>query len=356
MQTMNNRIELTPGYTISRVLNGCWQLSRGHSLNGELDLKDVKKAFYELAERGFTTFDCADIYTGAEEFIGEFIKELKGSALLSADDIQIHTKYVPDLEYLDKVDFDFTESIIDRSLMRLNKDILDVVQFHWWDYDVPGMIETAGHLQKLKEKGKIRNVSVTNFDTDHLAMLVDAGIEIASCQAQYSLFDRRPEKRLQKYCSEHGIGLICYGTLAGGFLAERYIGRSRESVVPETRSQVKYLQVLEDSLGWDGYQELLKMMKDMADRCGVGISQLATRYILEQEDAAAAVIGVRNSRHVEDNTRIFTFEMEKEDIDALRSFIGQYPVLPGEPFELERTAGSKYRNIMHMNINEEEQS
>lgn len=353
---MNNRIELTPGYSISRVLNGCWQLSLGHSLTGDLDLQDVKKAFYELAERGFTTFDCADIYTGAEEFIGGFIKELKDSSILSPDDIQIHTKYVPDLEYLDKVDFAFTESIIDRSLMRLNKDILDVVQFHWWDYEIPGMIETAGHLQKLKEKGKIRNVSVTNFDTDHLAMLVDAGIEIASCQAQYSLFDRRAEKKLQKYCSDHGIGLICYGTLAGGFFAERYIDRSRESVMPETRSQVKYMQVLEDSLGWDGYQELLAKMKKMADGYGIGIPQLAARYILEQDNVAAIVIGVRSSRHVEDNARIFSFDMKEEDIRELRSFIEQYPVLFGEPFELERTAGSKYRNIMHMNINEEEQS
>ncbi|MBR2791786.1 MAG: aldo/keto reductase [Erysipelotrichaceae bacterium] len=343
-------------YRISRVLNGCWQLSLGHSLNGPLDPDDVMKAFYRLRENGFTTFDCADIYTGAEEFIGSFISELKKDPDFDERDIQIHTKYVPDLEYLSRVDYDFTRSIIERSLRRLNKKQLDVVQFHWWDYEVDGMVQTASYLQRLKEEGLIGHVSVTNFNTEHLKMLVDAGIEITSCQAQYSFFDRRVEKGLQAYCLENDIPLICYGTLAGGFLSERYIGKKREDIVPETRSQVKYLQVIEDSLGWQGYQDLLVILKEVADGHGVGISQVATRFILQQKAVAAAVIGVRNSRHVDDNARIFSFTLTDEELNRLREFVDRYPVLPGEPFELERTAGSKYRNIMHMNINEEEQA
>lgn len=137
-------------------------------------MSDIKKVFYELRDRGFTTFDCADIYTGAEEFIGSFIAELKKDPAFHDEDIQVHTKFVPDLEYLDKVDFQFTEKMIDRALLRLHKDILDVVQFHWWDYDVDGMIRTAGYLNELRKKGKIRCVSGTNFDTKHLAMLIDA--------------------------------------------------------------------------------------------------------------------------------------------------------------------------------------
>ena len=355
METKAQRIELTKGYSISRVLNGCWQLSQGHSLNGPLDMTDVKKAFYELRDLGFTTFDCADIYTGAEEFIGSFIAELKKDPSFHDEDIQVHTKFVPDLEYLDKVDFAFTEKIIDRSLERLHKDILDVVQFHWWDYDIDGMIRTAGYLNDLRKKGKIRCVSGTNFDTKHLAMLVDAGIPIVSMQTQYSLFDRRPEKEMQDYCAKHGISLICYGTLAGGFFAERYMGVPREAIKPETRSQVKYLQVIEDSLGWDGYQKLLVILKKIADRHGVGISQVAARWVLDQPAVAAIIIGVRNSRHVEDNARIFSFDLTEEEKKELRDFISAYPTLDGEPFELERTIGSKYRSIMHMNINEEEQ-
>lgn len=351
---MEQRIELTEGYSISRVLNGCWQLSEGHSLDGALDFADIKRAFYMLTEQGFTTFDCADIYTGSEEFIGEFVKELRGSSSFSEKDIQIHTKYVPDINYLKQVDFAFTESIIDRSLKRLNREYLDLVQFHWWDYDIPGYIETAGDLLRLKEKGKIRNIGVTNFDTRRLAELVDAGIPIVSMQAQYSVFDRRIERKMQDYCRTHDIKLLCYGTLAGGLMAERWMGR--QMTEPETRSQVKYLQVLEDSLGWEGYQKLLEILKELADHYDVSISNVATRYILSQSGVAGAIVGVRNSRHVESNARIFSFELTDNELTRIREFLSRFPTVEGEPFEQERTPGSKYRNIMHMNINEEEQS
>ena len=187
---MVERFELAPGYSISRVLNGCWQLSNGHTLRGHLDLDDVMHAFRELVARGFTTFDCADIYGCAEEFIGKLVSELRASeGAAAADRIQVHTKFVPDMDDLRSVDLAYVERAIDRSLARTNKDALDLVQFHWWDYDVPGCVETAGYLVDLQRKGKIRHIGVTNFDTDHLAELVDAGIPIVSMQAQYSVFD-----------------------------------------------------------------------------------------------------------------------------------------------------------------------
>ncbi|WP_423800699.1 aldo/keto reductase [Neobacillus sp. SAB-20_R2A] len=348
---MAERFELAKDYTISRVINGCWQLSEGHSLETKLDMQDAMKAFHMLAERGFTTFDCADIYTGTEEFLGDFLTELKAGSTLSPHDIQIHTKYVPDINLLSEVDYNYTEKIIDRSLQRQKREVLDLVQFHWWDYDVPGYIETAGDLLKLKEKGKIRNIAVTNFDTKHLSELVDAGIPIVSCQNQYSVFDRRPEKELINYCKSNGISLLCYGTLSGGLLAEKWIGQP--SIQPETRSHVKYFQVIEDTLGWDGYQELLLMLQRIGKKYSVKASQIATKYILSQQGVGASIIGVRNSRHVESNAQIFSFELEHADIDEIKQFLDHYPILEGEPFELERTVGSKYRNIMKMNLNEE---
>jgi crossover junction endodeoxyribonuclease RuvC len=191
------------------------------------------------------------------------VAELKASASWSADDIQIHTKYVPDLDKLETVQFEDTEHIIDRSLRRLNRERLDLVQFHWWDYDIPRCVEVAGHLVRLKEKGKIRNIGVTNFDTGHLAALVAAGVPVASIQTQYSMFDRRPERAQLDYCRAHGIAMFCYGTLSGGFLSEKYLGRA--DFTPETRSQVKYMQVIEDSLGLEGMQRLLALLKQIGE-------------------------------------------------------------------------------------------
>ncbi|NIN67522.1 MAG: aldo/keto reductase, partial [Anaerolineae bacterium] len=83
------------------------------------------------------------------------------------------------------------EASIDGSLLRLGVDRLDLVQFHWWDYDVPGYLDAAGWLADLLTAGKIRALGVTNFDTYHLRELVGAGIPIVSNQTQYSLLDRR---------------------------------------------------------------------------------------------------------------------------------------------------------------------
>ena len=122
-----------------------------------------------------------------------------------------------------------------------------------------------------------------------------------SCQSQYSLFDRRPELALSNYCESAGIRHVCYGTLAGGLLAKRWEGVG--SIKPETRSQVKYLQVLEDPVGYEGYQKLLELLEKIASHYGVGVSHVATKYILNRPSVACAIVGVRNSRHVADNCK-----------------------------------------------------
>ena len=344
------RYELAPGYTINRVINGCWQLSEGHSLNGPLDMNDVGRAFRMLMEQGFTTFDCADIYTGAEDFIGRFVDELRASPDWSEDDIQIHTKYVPDLDKLGSLRFEDTQRIIDRSLTRLHRQRLDLVQFHWWDYDVPRCVEVAGHLVRLQEQGKIRLIGTTNFDTEHLAALVDADIPVRSIQAQYSMFDRRPEQKQLEYCRTHGIAMFCYGTLSGGFLSEKYLGRA--DFQPETRSQVKYMQIIEDTLGLEGMQRLLRLLREIAEGHGASVSNVATRFILQQDGVAAAIVGVRNSRHVRANASLFDFTLSDEEMRAIRALLDEYPALPGDCYTLERTS-DRYKGIIKMKLNGE---
>lgn len=190
-----------------------------------------------------------------------------------------------------------------------------------------------------------------NFDTPHLAQMIEAKIPVVSNQTQYSVFDRRPEKALLPYSREHDVYSFCYGALSGGFLAERWIGVRREDFEPETRSHVKYLQIIEDSLGWEGYQKILLLLKDIADRHQVSIANVAVRYILDQPGVGAVMIGCRSSRHVEDNARLLDFDLSDEEIQRIRAFVEAYPTPEGEPFTLERTPGSKYRNIMKMDLN-----
>lgn len=347
---LDKQIHLTPIYQTSRIINGGWQLSEGHKLQGELNFNEVLNAFQQLADNGFNTFDCADIYTGVEELIGKFIKQRR--QMSGKDDIQVHTKFVPDLAALAEINYDYVERIITRSLKRLNKEYLDLVQFHWWDYSIPGCIDIAGHLVRLQEKGLIANLGTTNFDTEHLQKLVDAGYPLVSNQTQYSVLDRRPEKAMVDFCLKNNVKLLCYGSLAGGFLSERWLGQPLPEKL-ENRSLVKYQLIIDDSLGWQGYQHLLQLLKNIGEARGCSLSNVAVLYILHKEAVASAIIGTRSERHIKSNQTIFTTDITKEDIQQIDDFLNQYSIPDGEPFELERQLGGKHRNIMKMNLNEE---
>lgn len=344
---MIERFNLTKDYSISRVINGCWQLSAGHSLKTTLDEEDIMKAFIMLVEKGFTTFDCADIYTGAEEFLGRFSKRLKETTSVT-NEIQIHTKYVPDKDKLATLTFEDTKSIITRSLARLNRETLDLVQFHWWEYETNGMLETIDHLQKLKEEGYLRHIALTNFDTKHIDMIVKKGIDIVSCQTQYSLLDRRPEKGFINYCRDHNIAQLCYGTLAGGLISEKHIGDY--DIDPDNRSQIKYLQVIKEGMGIDNFQKLLIILNNIAIKHNVEIAQVAVRYILDQSGVGAVIIGTRNSRHVQANEKIFSFKLDQEDITTIKSFLAKVKILAGDCFELERD-DPMFKSIIKTNLN-----
>ena len=109
-------------------------------------------------------------------------------------------------------------------LRRLKIDTIDLVQFHWWDYTAPQWLQTAHWLDELRLAGKIRYIGGTNFDTDHLRAILDAGIPMISMQVQYSLLDRRPAKAMVHEAAARGVSLLCYGTVAGGFLQRQMAG------------------------------------------------------------------------------------------------------------------------------------
>ena len=216
MTAVERRI-LRPGYEISRIIRGGWQLAGGH---GSVDAAAAVADLVATAEAGITTFDCADIYTGVEELIGACRVEIartNGAEALAT--LRVHTKCVPDLDKLAGLKRAEVRAIVERSLRRLHAERLDLVQFHWWDYAVSGYLEAAHWLDELRWEGKIELLGGTNFDTAHTSELLAAGIPIASMQVQYSLLDDRPEHGLIELCGRHKVHLLCYGTVAGGFLS-----------------------------------------------------------------------------------------------------------------------------------------
>ena len=347
------QVEIGPGTEVPRFIIGLWQLSQGHRIQprGRAEVMDL---LARLVEAGFTAFDCADIYTGVEELLGEFRTEyLARHGSTATDRLRIHTKFVPDHDALPTIDRRYVERIIDRSLRRLGVERLDLVQFAWWDYAVPGYVETALWLDELRRAGKIRLLGVTNFDVPRLREMLDAGVPIATQQVQYSLLDRRPENGMAGFCREHGIGLFCYGTLAGGFLSEGHLGVEAPQSPLENRSLTKYRLMIDEAGGWDRFQELLEILASIAERTRGTVAQVALRWVLDRPSVSAALVGISGARSMRDVPDALRIRLAPDDLALLRAWGEAGPRPHGDVFGLERQRGGSHAEIMKYNLNQD---
>ncbi len=334
------RTDLAPGYSISRIIKGGWQLALGHS-----SAPPAAQAHADMAafvDAGITTFDCADIYTGVEELIGSFEPR-------AGRTVQVHTKYVPDLATLDTVDWAVTRAIIERSCTRLRRAALDLVQFHWWDYSVDRYVETGRHLERLRADGVIRHIGVTNFDTPRLRALLDAGIQVVSHQVQYSLLDRRPVGGMTELCAARNIRFLCYGSVLGGFLSERWLGAAEPRGALENRSLTKYKLIIDEALGWDGFQALLRSLRGIADRHSVSIGAIGIAWVLAQPQVAAAIVGARNAVHLPETLAALDVRLDSRDLATIEQARGRG--IAGDIYELERDRNGPHGRIMKYDLN-----
>jgi aryl-alcohol dehydrogenase-like predicted oxidoreductase len=342
------RIEIATDFSISRIVKGGWQLSQGHS---EGVKEDPIESMFAFAEKGITTFDCADIYTGVEELIGKFLA-LRKQRFGYNNDIQVLTKFVPDYDTLATIDKKHVEKIIDRSLKRLGKERLDMVQFSWWDYSFPKYVETARWLKELQQAGKINLISATNFNTQATKQILDAGVHLTTMQVQYSLLDNRPAVGLTDLCKLNGSHFLCYGTVAGGFLSEQWLGKSAPQPPYENRSLVKYKLMIDEFGGWMLFQSLLQTLKPIADKHGVSITNVASRYMLDREKVAAVIIGARSLNHLAENLNLFQFTLDEADKAAIDQVICQRKGPIGDVFDIERIKDGPHGSIMRYNLNQ----
>jgi len=342
--------ELVPGYEISPVIKGGWQLSSGHSLNLQIQEDQAINDMITFIESGITTLDFGDIYTGVEELIGKTLSKLSHKSGSDARNrLQLHTKYVPNESFLSKFDSSDAIAIVNRSLSRLGVDQVDLVQLHWWRYEDRHYLAALERLFELKSAGKIANIGITNFDLTRVEEMVDAGLKPASHQIQYSMLDRRTELGMSQYCLDNEIGIICYGTVAGGFFSEKFLDAPEPTQV-ETRSNVKYQIIIEEFGGWDLFQELLRACKLIAENHSTDIATIASAWVLQRPAVKAVIVGARNISHLDSNLQIPQIVFTASELASIDQILDKSAGPSGPVYDLERYS-EKHRAIMHTNNN-----
>ena len=323
------RFDLAPGLNIARAITGLWQLADMERHGRSLDLERTAAAMAPYVAAGLTTFDMADHYGSAELVAGLFRSQHGGTT-------QMLTKWVPKPGRVSKAE---TRAAVERALTRLRTDSIDLLQYHAWNYADPSWLETLFELQELKSQGLIRHLGLTNVDAVHLNMLLASGIEVISNQVSFSLIDQRAANALAPLCVKHKVHLLAYGTVAGGWLTERWL----DAAEPDwertgTWSQMKYGRFIRAAGGWQRYQRVLHAAARIARRHETSIANVASRYILDQPGVAAVIIGARLGErdHIADTRQLFLLSLSDDDRRELQEAIGSLHPIPGD-------CGDEYR-------------
>jgi len=322
--------ELAPGLSISRALIGLWQIADIERDGQKVDPKAGAEAMKSYVDAGFTSFDMADHYGSSEEIAGVF-RDTYGK-----DAAQLFTKWVPSPDRITK---DQVRKAVELALSRMKSDAIDLMQFHAWQYSHPSWLDSMFWLQELKEEGLIKHLGLTNFDTAHLSIVVNSGIEVVSNQVCFSLLDQRAAGSMTELCLKQNVKLLAFGTVAGGFLSEKWLG-TPEPILNEklTWSQMKYKRFIDAAGGWNQFQNLLQTLDQIAQKHQVGIATVASHFIMNQPAVGGVIIGARlgQSAHIAENEKLFSFQLDQEDQDLLKSNLETLNTIPGD-------CGDEYR-------------
>ncbi len=323
------RTELAPGLEISRVVTGLWQIADMERSGETLDPTAAAAAMRPYVDAGLTSFDMADHYGSAEEIVGAY--DPAGGV-----PIQAFTKWVPPAGAVTRND---VRDAVERALRRLRTERLDLLQFHAWSYDDPSYLDGLVYLDELRQEGLIGHLGVTNFDAAHLRVVCASGLPVVSNQVCFSLLDRRPLGPMREVCEEYGVKLLAYGTLAGGLLTERFVGADvRAPEAHETWSQMKYSRFVDAAGGWGAYQELLRVIHATAERLGVSMAQVATRWVLDQPAVGAVIVGARlgQSEHIAETRSLHQVVLDDQAHADLAAAGEALEPIPGD-------SGDEYR-------------
>ncbi|MDA8704310.1 MAG: aldo/keto reductase [Dehalococcoidales bacterium] len=328
---MDKFVKLSDKITIPRVIIGLWQIADMEKDGNLLNSKNTSAYLNPYADNGFTAFDMADHYGSSEIIAGIF----KNKHQLS-DKINLFTKWVPEPG---KISREATREAVKKALSRMNQTQIDLMQFHAWHYQDSSWIDALSFLKDLQEEGLIKNIGVTNFDTSHLRIAISSGIPIVSNQICYSLLDRRASFEMSELCKEFNIKLFAFGTLAGGFLSNRWLGKKEPKIDNHLNwSQMKYKRFIDITGGWDKFQKLLEQLDLIAKKKNTSIANISSRYILEDPNVASVIIGARlgENNHIEDHKKIPNITLSSEEKNLISKSLNLLSRVPGD-------CGDEYR-------------
>jgi aryl-alcohol dehydrogenase-like predicted oxidoreductase len=286
------------GLIVSEIAYGNW-LTHGSQVEEDAAQDCVRAAL----DAGITTFDTADVYAGgrAEEVLG---RALQGER---REGLEILTKVFwsmgPGKNDRGLSRKHILESI-DASLRRLQMSYVDVYQAHRYDNETP-LEETMQAFADIVRAGKALYIGVSEWTADQIRAGVDLarqlGVSLVSNQPQYSMLWRVIESRVVPTSEELGVGQIVFSPIAQGILTGKYRPGEQPPAGSRATDDKGGANMIRRYLTNDDVLTRVQRLQPVADDAGLSMAQLATAWVLQNDNVSAAIIGASRPEQVVDN-------------------------------------------------------
>ncbi|KAH7305537.1 aldo-keto reductase [Stachybotrys elegans] len=337
-----------------RLFNGFWQLSSPAWGSASADKQE--QALKSLVEAGLYAADMADHYGDAELVYGDFRNKLAPKV---QSKVYAATKWC----VFGPVKVPITEAwVLENVEARYRRlgGCVDLLQFHWYDYEVKDWLFILEQLIRLTKSRPdlVRAIGLCNFDSDYTVEACEylisttGSVGIVSNQVQFSLLDSRPLQRMCAVCDKYGLKLLTYGSFSGGLISEKWLGQPAPDLYSEslklTPSQRKYYDIITTWGTWAEFQELLAALVRVGSKHQVSLTNVASRWVLQQPAVGAVIVGTRLgvSAHEGENLRVFDFSLDEEDIAVInRAALGVDMVKSVAIYQKIGDCGHEYRSM-----------
>lgn len=312
---------------------------------GKTDAGGAARLVDICLEHGVSMFDSADVYSSglAEELLGKAIEGKRDRLLLSTKaTFPIGTgpnDYGSSRQHL--------IAAVERSLVRLGTDHIDLFQLHGQDHDTP-VEETLATLDQLVRAGKIRYIGCSNFSGWHLMKSLAVSDRYGYArhiahQTYYSLLNRDYEWELMPLGLDQGVGAVVWSPLGWGKLTGKI--RRGQPAKPGTRAH--------DIAGTGPHFEEARLFRivdaldAIASETGKTIPQIALNWLLQRKTVASVIIGARSEAQLVENIGAIGWSLTKEQIaslDAASDVPAAYPVWHQRGFPMLNERGASLLN------------
>ncbi|HWE12084.1 MAG TPA: aldo/keto reductase [Solirubrobacteraceae bacterium] len=289
---------------------------------GNQDHDDSIRIIHRALDAGINFIDTADVYSRGES------EEIVGKALAGGkrDHVVLATKVHGSMgddpnEFGNSRRWIIRE--VENSLRRLHTDWIDLYQIHRPEADTD-IDETLGALTDLVRAGKVRYIGSSTFPASQIVeaqwVAERRGRERFVCeQPPYSMLVREIENDVLPTAQRHGMGVIPWSPLAGGWLSGRYrLGQSAPDSTRAQRLPGRYdLSLPENQRKLEAADALARL----AEEAGMTLIEMALAFVIRHPAVTAAIIGPRTMEHLESQLRAADVEISDDVLDRIDEIV-----------------------------------